>query len=235
VYFENNDISSSGQAIIVDSGSLVISNSFIDCSGGSQGIWHHVQLILSETTIVCESGYGVYDYHGEDYVIRSTIYGGLSGYYAADTESTEEEPDSPTERFIVENSVIGGGQIGAEVLYMDLDLVNSVFYGTTSALSMTECNSASESMNNVFVGGDCGITGDQNFSDSYSAFWGNTEDGCGIRVTPEVSGDPMFVDFPDDVSLRAGSPLIDAGSPSLDDTDGSRSDIGRFGGPMGAW
>jgi predicted outer membrane repeat protein len=35
----------------------------------------------------------------------------------------------------------------------------------------------------------------------------------------------------DDLSLGVGSPAIDAGSPSLTDVDGSRSDIGAFGGP----
>lgn len=47
---------------------------------------------------------------------------------------------------------------------------------------------------------------------------------------------PMFVN-PDsgDYRLQAYSPLIDAGDPSILDVDGTRSDIGFFGGPGGAF
>lgn len=235
VRFEANDTLSEGQAIYVDPGNLNIYDSYIDCGGGTQAIWHHVQLIISDSTVVCDSGYGVYDYHGEDYILRSSIYGGIAGFYAADTESTPEEPDSPTERFYVENSVLGGGEYGAQVLYMHLELENSVFYGGAAALQMTACDPGSSAVNNVFMGAACGVEADQGFNESYSAFWGNGADGCGTNVRPQVSQDPQFTAFPDDLTLLPGSPLIDAGSPSLDDTDGSRSDIGRYGGPRGAW
>ena len=44
----------------------------------------------------------------------------------------------------------------------------------------------------------------------------------------------MFVN-PDsmDFELQMYSPLIDAGDPNILDKDGSRSDIGLFGGPLG--
>jgi hypothetical protein len=38
-----------------------------------------------------------------------------------------------------------------------------------------------------------------------------------------------------DLTLAPGSALIDAGSPSVLDVDGTRSDIGAYGGPGGAW
>lgn len=236
VQFYGNTVLEGGQAIRMDDGgNLNMDESQVNCDGGTQAIWHHIQLLVTDSDIRCETGYGIWDYHGEDYILRSTIYGGLAGFHAADTESTPEEPDSPSEQFKIENSVIGGGVNGAEVLYMHLELVNSVFYGTTTALSMTACDGGSSSLNNVFIGGACGITGDQRFTDSYSAFWGNTENGCGVVVNPSVSSDPLFVDFPDDVHLQLNSPLIDAGSSQLRDGDGSRSDIGRYGGPLGDW
>jgi hypothetical protein len=40
---------------------------------------------------------------------------------------------------------------------------------------------------------------------------------------------------PTDLHLAPGSPLIDAGDPALLDPDGSRSDIGAYGGPGGGW
>ncbi len=47
--------------------------------------------------------------------------------------------------------------------------------------------------------------------------------------------DPMFADpLNGDLRLQAGSPCVDAGAPWILDVDGSRSDIGAFGGPGGA-
>jgi hypothetical protein len=235
VVISGNDVSSEGQAIWVDGGNINLDESVVDCDGGAQAIWHHVALVVADSEINCDSGYGVHDYHGEDRIMRSTVYGGIAGMYSYDTESTDEEPDSPSERFTVVNSVIGGGSIGADVRYMTLDIQNSVFYGDDSALSMTACSTSSVSVNNVFAKAACGITGDQAFTDSYSAYWDNTANGCGVTVNPEVTADPQFASWPDDVSLDAGSPLINAGTPALDDTDGSRSDIGRYGGPAGGW
>jgi len=165
VVFEGNTVLAEGQALKIDGGSINMVNTTIDCDGGAQAFWHHVQAIISDSTITCDSGYGVQDYHGEDRIIRSSIWGSTSGYIAYDNESTAEEPDSPSERFYVENSVIGGGSIGAEIKYMHLELSNSVFYGGASGLSMTACDTGSWSINNVYAESACGITGDQNFND----------------------------------------------------------------------
>jgi hypothetical protein len=60
------------------------------------------------------------------------------------------------------------------------------------------------------------------------------------EATPQVTwvgnifSDPMYVD-PDggDLHLQYGSPCIDAGDPDVFDLDGTRCDIGAFGGPDG--
>ncbi|GDX79930.1 hypothetical protein LBMAG42_17410 [Deltaproteobacteria bacterium] len=236
VRIEGNDVITEGQAVYVDGGNINMVDTYIDCDGGTQALWHHVQALIVDSELVCDTGYGVQDYHGEDRILRSKIYGGIAGYYAHDTESTVEEPDSPSEVFYVENSVIGGGTYGLDVRYMHLELDNSVFYGTAgSALMMTACDSGSWSINNVYAESACGITGDQAFSDQYSSYWHNTADACGVTLRPAVTTDPLFTSWPDDLTLGAGSPLIDAGYPAWDDTDGSRSDIGRYGGPAGGW
>ena len=62
-------------------------------------------------------------------------------------------------------------------------------------------------------------------------------------ISGNISVDPLFVDFlPDDIydddfHLVAGSPCEDAGNPFADyeDVDGSRNDMGAFGGPYGSW
>ena len=43
----------------------------------------------------------------------------------------------------------------------------------------------------------------------------------------------MFVNDTSDFHLQMFSKLIDAGDPSILDKDGTRSDIGLFGGPLG--
>jgi len=76
----------------------------------------------------------------------------------------------------------------------------------------------------------------------YNLFWGNTRDTVGgykIKET-DVFADPMFVNDkrPDgnldfDFHLQKYSPAIDAGDPTVLDVDGTRSDIGPYGGPYG--
>jgi hypothetical protein len=49
-----------------------------------------------------------------------------------------------------------------------------------------------------------------------------------------ISADPRFVDpAGGNFALGAGSPAIDAADPALRDVDGSRADVGMFGGPAG--
>lgn len=76
---------------------------------------------------------------------------------------------------------------------------------------------------------------------AYSAFFDN--DGHDVNGAPwpvgtdgNVTADPMFVSMAGapqrwDLHLQPGSALVDAGDPALLDPDGTRSDIGAYGGP----
>ena len=76
---------------------------------------------------------------------------------------------------------------------------------------------------------------------NYNLFWENQLNYN--DVTPgdsDIVADPMFVNdtIPTlngeyDLHLQKYSPAIDKGDPSILDVDGSRSDIGLFGGPLG--
>jgi len=57
-------------------------------------------------------------------------------------------------------------------------------------------------------------------------------EGLGEFIEGNVFTDPMFMDS-SDFYLQAFSPAIDAGDPDVFDSDGSRSDIGAYGGPNG--
>jgi len=85
---------------------------------------------------------------------------------------------------------------------------------------------------------------------NYNDYFGNSGGayGSGIFVVPAQSGslavDPLFVavsddgDYTnDDFDLQATSQCIDAGDPAAayNDTDGTRNDMGAYGGPSGGW
>jgi hypothetical protein len=74
----------------------------------------------------------------------------------------------------------------------------------------------------------------------YNLFWNVDYPTNGIMGDGNIIADPMLVkdtipnkrlDF--DYHLQAYSPAIDAGNPEIFDVDGSRSDIGMYGGPDG--
>jgi hypothetical protein len=77
---------------------------------------------------------------------------------------------------------------------------------------------------------------------SFSNFFGNAAPefvgmGSPVGTAGNIAVDPTFVQKSAsdattwNLRLAPGSPLIDAGDPALADPDGSRSDIGAFGGP----
>jgi hypothetical protein len=65
-------------------------------------------------------------------------------------------------------------------------------------------------------------------------------DSSGERTAATaLAGDPLYTDVTGsdptdwDLTLQSTSPLIDAGDPTILDADGSTSDIGAYGGPLG--
>jgi hypothetical protein len=74
---------------------------------------------------------------------------------------------------------------------------------------------------------------------NYNAFYNNREISNNTALydpdtTTYYTADPMF-ENPDSNNylLQMFSPLIDAGDPNILDVDGSRSDVGLYGGPYG--
>jgi predicted outer membrane repeat protein len=85
-----------------------------------------------------------------------------------------------------------------------------------------------------------GVDGSARFDIDYSGWWQNTPANTarGIQAgTHSVSGDPLLMGYvrdgvcDDDLHLTANSPLVNTGDPARNDLDGTRSDIGAFGGP----
>jgi len=91
--------------------------------------------------------------------------------------------------------------------------------------------------NNLAINKDQGIgitRGDGN-SIKYNNSWGGVRNF--INFSPDstnMSVDPMVVNADSlDFHLQMYSPMIDAGDPTILDVDGTRSDIGLYGGPYG--
>ena len=71
----------------------------------------------------------------------------------------------------------------------------------------------------------------------YNDMWKNGSNFQGMPNPVGTNGNlavnPLFVNAKKGkFALQVGSPLIDAGDPAILDTNGTRSDIGRFGGPL---
>jgi len=95
-----------------------------------------------------------------------------------------------------------------------------------------------EIINNVVMNSRYGIENGENNTPliKYNNMWDNLINNY-QGFTPDstnMSVDPMFVDTSGwDFRLQKHSPMIDAGDPEILDVDGTRSDIGVYGGPYG--
>jgi len=147
---------------------------------------------------------------------------------------------------IIQNNIItenyGGitvGQAGTPTI-----INNTIVKNKTAGICMGCPPTSQTIMNNIIVGNDTGIWYYCNPSSgniSYNDVWGNDTNyfdnsAPGSFVpqpgTGEISQDPLFVDNID-YYLAEGSPCIDTGAPGpeYNDPDGTRNDMGAYGGP----
>jgi len=122
-----------------------------------------------------------------------------------------------------------------------LKITNNVFYSNEGALGTEHHTPATEIRNNVALSNREGfmVTNIAAASFDYNVAWNNSlRDWDPEPGRSNTTADPMFENAAGgDFRLRTGSALIDAGDPDVayDDADGSRNDIGIFGGPHGGW
>ncbi|HSD21028.1 MAG TPA: M6 family metalloprotease domain-containing protein [Anaeromyxobacter sp.] len=123
-------------------------------------------------------------------------------------------------------------------------VTNNVFDGNAFALTFTYYDGFDPTIrNNAFIRNDIAVQGGTAAPGrlGYNAYSRNRVDVSAVDATGDdalgpgdVRVDPLFVN-PDagDYRLAPGSPCIDAGDPdsAYRDADGSRADIGAFGGP----
>ena len=153
----------------------------------------------------------------------------------------------------ISNSVFSGDFVALSV-GAATTVRNCVFAGTTGDRVIDVFPYPLTIDSSIFLGnaGEIGRDGteddDADATVRYSTFSGNGGGWLGadlpIGVDGNLGDDPLFSAWvddgdpaTDDFTLRAGSPAIDAGDPSSGraDLDGTRNDMGVFGGPNGSW
>jgi hypothetical protein len=142
---------------------------------------------------------------------------------------------------IFNNLIYNVGYAGIDS-YADMKLLlyNNYIQGQSSAFGV-KIGANGEVKNNVVTnsGSGMGRYGTQDPLVQFNDAWlnninydGITQDSTNLSVNPMIVNDDTTqgdLDF----HLQAYSPLIDAGDPTILDRDGSRSDIGLYGGPYG--
>ena len=143
------------------------------------------------------------------------------GLYLKDSDDTEF-----TNNHVVGNTAVtkGGG----------IYLTNGVTRFTNNLFAWTQQRGA--------VRGEGNTTSSATFS--HNAWFDNDRDAEGefdasdVAANGSISVDPVLANYSldgdcdnDDLLPSSGSPLVDAGDPNILDFDGSRSDIGAYGGP----
>jgi hypothetical protein len=131
--------------------------------------------------------------------------------------------------------IINDGRVGAG--FSDTTIfINNIITGS-SEIGILVGGDNQVVKNNVIENAEVGIKSNtpNNPVIQYNNFWnlGVVNQNTAFPDSTNIFRDPMFVEDTSDFHLQMFSPLIDAGDPNILDVDGSRSDIGIYGGPLG--
>ncbi len=142
--------------------------------------------------------------------------------------------------FIHNNVVVDNTYTGIDISSKP-DVINNTVAGNSNGI-YDSGGYGPVIMNNIVTGNSSRGMGCVNNSCptdfSYNDVWGNSQNYYNCSPGPgDISADPMYVDEPNgDYHLQAGSPCIDSGNPApaYNDPDGTRNDMGAYGGPGAA-
>jgi hypothetical protein len=139
---------------------------------------------------------------------------------------------------ITHNIIANHSDSAIAAVHSTLSIINNVLAnnGGSGIHLIASCNATIK--NNIIVNNAMfGIVGDPSSSAiiDYNDIWNNIDNYIEFSAGPhDISVDPMFADASGgDYHLQLGSPCIDAGDPDpqYSDPDGSRNNMGVFGGP----
>lgn len=144
---------------------------------------------------------------------------------------------------LIENNIIYKNKVkGIFCTYSIPEIVNNTIVGNSVGIS-TEVTSSLVKNNIIMDSKVVGLQiaeslGEQEGGEpymSYNVYWKNGHDLSNVeKGTGDITKDPMFADIVNkNFRLEPNSPAINTGDPDTkyNDSDGSRADIGAFGGP----
>jgi parallel beta-helix repeat protein len=162
---------------------------------------------------------------------KANDWGGGVGIGAAD------------QRGMIKNNLIANNQAvnnaGGILVYGGAypDIINNTISGNTTGGIRIDGSIGINVFNNIIANhtGSYGISaaGGASFTPAYNDVWNNATNYQGVSAgTGSISSDPKFVDA-SYYYLQASSPCVNTGNPnsSYFDRDGSRNDMGLYGGP----
>ncbi len=231
VWIDETNTPALGMQVQARRGALVVKDSRVTCGAAGVGVQvEHGAGFLDGLATDCAGEEGVHLENSPSRVQRSVFTGRF----------TVVNEDRTEEAAVMEGNVFLGG---LSVSVSAAELHNAVFSGAGIVSSASTVTVAGA----IFTGAACALesSGAGSLRVEYSAFHGNGENHCSatdpVGSAGNIEADPSFTDLAaGDYTLRAGSSAIDAGSPadSYRDVDGSRNDIGAWGGPFqlgGGW
>lgn len=214
-----------GTVVYSSRGAVVADGVRFSCGSGTYGYYlGHGSAFIDHSEVDCGGSYAQAWEHTTGNVFRSRLAGDIT---------VVAEDDHYTDAVRLENNLILGN---ISATYGTLVVRNSVLRGGGVNLSMTYTDTVIE--NSVFEDAPCAFSSDSvDFSFRYNDVWNVGATSCTgderLGMDGNIGVNPQFTDEDaGDYTLRASSPLIDAGNedPAQNDLDGTRNDIGLYGG-----
>lgn len=169
---------------------------------------------------------------GKNIANKNNILGGSNSYYGVGISFSSSKN-------IIKNNVVSGFNKNVDGFADDSATVYNNISSYASGRGYT-LNSKTDMRNNISAYNAAGVVGPTSTNSDYNLYWQNNTNTTEGLSEHDIVADPMFVNdtIPVygggyDYHLQKYSPAIDAGDPNILDVDGSRSDIGVFGGPGG--
>lgn len=216
-----------GVSIYVSKGAMVATDLTLSCDGSTGIYFGHGGGLVDRAEIDCGMGTAVHWEHAVGHVQRSVVEGDV----------TVLAEDDHYDDFVYVSGSVVRGSIAAQ--YGSLWVRNTV---VTEGISLTTVYLDTHIESSVIYGASCGVTADSaDFTLRNNVFWDNRNDVCGGVLTDPVGANGNLGEDPGFVDARGGDWQLDAGSPAIDagpdedgyaDPDGSRNDIGAYGGPL---
>ena len=183
--------------------------------------------IISGCVIQNSQTYGISVSGGSNpQIVDNHIVQSNTGIYVSSTGGS-----NPTIR---NNIIRDNGSYGIHVRHqsnatISFNTIDNNIYGIY--LNLYSSNYTCTISSNIVTSNNYGIRRDGgSYSLSYNDVWGNNINYYGLAAGGgDISADPLFV-LEEDYHLQSGSPCIDAGDPFFFDEDGTRSDMGAYGG-----